>query len=64
MGHLRLRAAEFEALLLSDQGLIIGRQGTRYTTPLSLRQILCQGHRSVDWGDSQVDPPPPPSPLR
>ena len=31
--HLRLQAAEFEALLLSDQGLVIGRQDTRYTAP-------------------------------
>ena len=31
--HLRLQAAEFEALLLSDQGLITGRQDTRYTAP-------------------------------
>ena len=31
--HLRLQAAEFEASLLSDQGLIIGRQDTRYTAP-------------------------------
>ena len=29
--HLRPQAAEFEALLLSDQGLITGRQDTRYT---------------------------------
>ena len=32
--HLRLQAAEFEALLLSDQGLITGRQDTRYTAPV------------------------------
>ena len=31
--HLRLQAAEFEALLLSDKGLITGRQDTRYTAP-------------------------------
>ena len=31
--HLRLQAAEFESLLLSDQGLITGRQDTRYTAP-------------------------------
>ncbi len=31
--HRRLQAAEFEALLLSDQGLITGRQDTRYTAP-------------------------------
>ena len=31
--HLRLQAAEFEALLLSDQGLITGRQDTRYSAP-------------------------------
>ncbi len=31
--HLRLQAAEFEALLLSDRGLSIGRQDTRYTAP-------------------------------
>ena len=31
--HLRLQASEFEALLLSDQGLITGRQDTRYTAP-------------------------------
>ena len=31
--HLRLQATEFEALLLSDEGLITGRQDTRYTAP-------------------------------
>ena len=31
--HLRLQAATFEASLLSDQGLVIGRQDTRYTAP-------------------------------
>ncbi len=31
--HLRIQAAEFETLLLSDQGLVIGRQDTRYTAP-------------------------------
>ena len=31
--HLRLQAAEFEALLLSDQGLVTGRQDTRYAAP-------------------------------
>ena len=31
--HLRLQAAEFEALLLNDEGLVTGRQDTRYTAP-------------------------------
>ena len=31
--HLRLQAAEFEALLLGDKGMVTGRQDTRYTAP-------------------------------
>ena len=31
--HLRLQAAEFEALLLNDEGLVTGSQDTRYTAP-------------------------------
>lgn len=31
--HLRLQASEFESILLSDKGLVVGRQDTRYTAP-------------------------------